>query len=126
MFRRNQRQKAHNAHVIDAPSVRDVQEFFDLRGCSSVEAWQFHHYYDLRQWKNSKGQPISSWKLAAVRWIKMIGERYPQLIRPQNKTDQPPAKPPLEIQKPGLQVFVITLAETKSFRLSIEYLEGEK
>lgn len=126
MCRKNQRRKARSAHAIDVPSVREVQEFFDLRGCSSVEAWQFHHYYDLRQWMNSKGQPISSWKLAAARWIEMIGRRYPQLIRPDKKADSQATKPTLPIPESGIQVFVISLPETKSFRVSIEQLEGEK
>lgn len=126
MCRRNQRRKACSAHAINVPSVREVQEFFDVRGCSSVEAWQFHHYYDLRQWMNSKGQPISSWKLAAARWIEMICKRYPQLIRPEKKTNLPATELPPQLQESGIQVFVISLPETKSFRMSIEQLEGEK
>jgi len=76
--------KRNTPTSVNAPSVKDVQEFFYLKGLSMVETWQFYNYYHLRSWKNSKGKPIASWKLAAARWTEMICTRYPYLVHPEN------------------------------------------
>jgi len=77
--------KNTKGNQAETPSVKEVQEFFYLKGLSAVETWQFYNYYQLRHWKNSKRKPISNWKLAAARWAEMICTRYPYLISPEIK-----------------------------------------
>lgn len=93
-----------STHVNNGPSVKEVQEFFYLKGLSMVEAWQFINFYQLQGWKNSKGKPISSWKLAAARWTEMICTRYPYLVQPKQKSVSKKEK--MEPLKPFLDIHI--------------------
>jgi hypothetical protein len=44
------------------PSPSDVQKFFAEKGyteASAIKAWQ---YYDVAEWKDSKGNQVKNWK----------------------------------------------------------------
>lgn len=92
MYKKSKCNTRNSSSGKDIPSVREVQELFYLKGLSTVEAWQFINFYELNGWKNSKGERILKWKLAAARWTDMIRTRYPHLVQPQSNSDALPAK----------------------------------
>jgi hypothetical protein len=51
------------------PTLEQVKQYFLQKGLNDLEAEHFFQLYQLRQWRNQKGEMIKRWKNAAHGWI---------------------------------------------------------
>lgn len=49
------------------PSLQEVEDYIKSRG-NKISAKAFYDYYTAGDWKDSKGQPVKSWKQKAITW----------------------------------------------------------
>ena len=57
------------------PTVEEVEEYIREQ-CLSVDALQFHTYYDARDWK-AKGGPVKNWKSVVDAWARRVAKLGP-------------------------------------------------
>jgi hypothetical protein len=50
------------------PSMTNIEIYFDQKGVREI-AGDFFNEHELREWKNTTGQPVINWKVCAVEWI---------------------------------------------------------
>ena len=61
------------------PSQDEVVEYFESHGYSADAAIKAYQYYDAGQWKDSKGNPVRSWKQKMIAvWFKDENKDRPQ------------------------------------------------
>ena len=51
-----------NRKIFIPPTLSDVQSYFQENGYSLESATKAFNYYDIAQWKDSKGNKVKSWK----------------------------------------------------------------
>lgn len=51
------------------PVKEDIIIYFLEKVAPAGLATQFFNYFEDRNWKNNKGNPLSNWKTAAWEWI---------------------------------------------------------
>jgi hypothetical protein len=62
------------------PTPIECREYFKTNGYSTVAADNFHRYYSAKNWHNSMGKPVLSWKgTASAIWFTPEN----QMIKPQ-------------------------------------------
>ncbi len=58
------------AKVFISPSLKEVIEFFLLKGSDEQTAKKAFDHYDIADWKNTNGKPVGSWKQTMLtNWI---------------------------------------------------------
>lgn len=57
----NNRDTINNNSNIYRPTVEDIKKYCEERG-NNVDAQQFYDYYEVNDWKDSKGKPVKNWK----------------------------------------------------------------
>ena len=51
------------------PTLEQVKIYFSQKGMNDKEAEHFFQMYQMKQWRNKKGNMITRWKNAAHSWI---------------------------------------------------------
>ena len=51
------------------PTLAQVKMYFTAKGMNDREAEDFFQLYQLKQWRNKKGEMMKRWKNAAYSWI---------------------------------------------------------
>lgn len=65
------------------PTLDQVKIYFSQKGMNDKEAEHFYQLYQLRQWRNKKGEMITRWKNAAHGWIFAALKTQPWLFNKQ-------------------------------------------
>lgn len=83
------------------PSLQEVQAYAREIGRSEAVARDFYEKNSARNWKDSNGQPISSWRAFLKGWKEPAKEstKAPEIPRPANADDWPEDFP--ELQDPA-------------------------
>jgi hypothetical protein len=64
------KKKVSNKAVrFSVPLLYDVELYFNERNLLSEKAYQFYSFYQSKNWKLGKNQPMKCWKSAARSWI---------------------------------------------------------
>ena len=51
------------------PTLMQVKDYFLTRNMNEREAEHFFAFYQMKQWRTSKGEMMRRWKTAAFGWI---------------------------------------------------------
>lgn len=83
------------------PSLQEVIAYAKQIGRDEATARDFHEVSSARNWKDSKGQPISSWRNLLAKWQQPAPKqaKAPEIPRPANADDWPDDFP--ELQDPA-------------------------
>ena len=62
------------------PSMEHVKTYFSQKGMNEREAEHFYLFYQMKQWRSSKGNLLTNWKSPAYRWIMAAIRLQPELF----------------------------------------------
>lgn len=62
------------------PSLETVKVYFSQKGMNDQEAEHFYRFYEMKQWRSSKGNLFRSWKSIAHGWIMAAIRMQPVLF----------------------------------------------
>lgn len=105
------------------PSLQEVIAYAKQIGRDEATARDFHEVSSARNWKDSKGQPISSWRNLLAKWQQPAPKqaKAPEIPRPANADDWPDDFP--ELQDPA-QSPDVTAAREQEARELLNRLGG--
>ncbi|PTT77172.1 hypothetical protein DD829_01035 [Chryseobacterium sp. HMWF035] len=66
---REQKLSVQKESLFSAPTLYEVELYFNERDLPSADAHQFYTFYDSQSWKLSDGKLMNSWQAAARSWI---------------------------------------------------------
>jgi hypothetical protein len=62
------------------PSLETVKIYFSQKGMKELEAEHFYIFYEMKQWRSSKGNLFKNWKSLAHGWIMSALRMQPWLF----------------------------------------------
>lgn len=62
------------------PSMEAVKIYFSQKGMNEQEAEHFFMFYQMKQWRSSKGNLLTNWKSLAHGWIMSAVRMQPHLF----------------------------------------------
>lgn len=86
--REKEKQKAYMVPT-DIPSIGQVCAYFKGSGLDHLDPFGFYSYFNRRDWKDQKGNPIYDWKALARRWKTPEEDRTATASCESKKTEQP-------------------------------------
>ena len=76
-------EKKKKTKVFIPPSLKEVIEFFLLKGSDENTAKKAFDHYDIADWKNTNGKPVGSWKQTMLtNWINSSHSYMPNGVKP--------------------------------------------
>lgn len=62
------------------PCFETVKIYFSQKGMNDLEAEHFYRFYEMKQWRSSKGNLFNNWKSLAHGWIMSAVRMQPVLF----------------------------------------------